>query len=98
LPASPLFPYTTLFRSRVANRIVVGLWGEHLDEPGLSCRGIAGQVAAAGPIVQAIPRWVESVSLGAVERIGSRCVEDACRDARVRSEEHTSELQSPDQL
>src|SRR5256885_11708168 len=64
-PRSPLFPYTTLFRS--------GLAWPYSDLLQLSVKGLdAGRREAAGVI-------------RAIERIG----------VRHRSEEHTSELQSP---
>src|SRR2546422_8084030 len=65
-PRSTLFPYTTLFRSKIGNRgIVATLAGTLLDREGL--------------------RWDLQLSLwGNRNRLGRL----------VRSEEHTSELQS----
>src|SRR3712207_6941769 len=69
-PRSTLFPYTTLFRSRVA--------------------------VAASPRVEFDRALVEG--FGAVEVAGEPVhlgeVVELHRDRRVRSEEHTSELQS----
>src|SRR5437867_9541177 len=59
-PRSTLFPYTTLFRSRVSN------------QPGVVMPGARSSV------------WYHSIS-----------ATRARRSAVVRSEEHTSELQSP---
>src|SRR3712207_8244414 len=74
-PRSTLFPYTTLFRSRVrAVRAVRGL-GQ-----GRGRVEVDGGRRAGGAPVGAVLR---------VEVVGNRVPE-----ARVRSEEHTSELQS----
>src|SRR5947208_7519035 len=62
-PRSTLFPYTTLFRSRVAQRD---------DRAGLGLRAGGVNRARAGAAQRSV--------------------------ARLRSEEHTSELQSPDHL
>src|SRR5258708_10962702 len=60
-PRSTLFPYTTLFRSRLRR--------------GVLARGAFGRL-----------------------RLGGRLRHRRAGDARKRSEEHTSELQSPDHL
>src|SRR2546430_13707922 len=64
-PRSTLFPYTTLFRSRVRER--------------------AGQVRSAAAVrrAEAVRLWARAVGV---------------RAAGVRSEEHTSELQSQSNL
>src|SRR5258708_21521058 len=62
-PRSTLFPYTTLFRSRIHGRFEGAVRGQQIDV----ARRIGGRSAAAHP-------------------------------DRGRSEEHTSELQSPDHL
>src|SRR5690606_41001807 len=82
-PRSPLFPYTTLFRSR---------GGAALRAPMLRC----GCVAAGGaderaPLV-AVPgalRLLRAAIYGITPR---------CPRATARSEEHTSELQSRENL
>src|SRR5438552_14711047 len=83
-PRSPLFPYTTLFRSRGAD---------------LEQRELAGtvveQLRAGDALVElARPFDVADVQGQALERgvHGCRCYYSS------RSEEHTSELQSPDHL
>src|SRR3712207_7292804 len=80
-PRSTLFPYTTLFRSVVAQRL--GGHGQH-DEVGAAERLVdvrGGQDGVgqpdAGQVVAVLP-------LGA----------DGLGQLRARSEEHTSELQS----
>src|SRR5256885_12836678 len=64
-PRSTLFPYTTLFRSRLPPRHVPSAGGRRRDLP--------GQRGVGGPPRRAVWR----------------------RRGRPRSEEHTSELQSP---
>src|SRR3712207_8413156 len=74
-PRSTLFPYTTLFRSRLAH--VVG--GERVRVVGVGLR--QGLLALTFD-------EVEAAHPGDVERLVY------LRELRVRSEEHTSELQS----
>src|SRR5438067_9130082 len=72
-PRSPLFPYTTLFRSDIRDRIHVA------------------RVGAVAPRAEVLQRHVGGVAARRVEarrrRLGGH------RD-QLRSEEHTSELQS----
>src|SRR5258708_9450051 len=81
-PRSTLFPYTTLFRSTKA-------W--QLLKPGL----IGVQVQPSSPS-NAGPREPAPSPAPAEEHGEDRDV--FSRAAGVRSEEHTSELQSPDHL
>src|SRR5258708_16893628 len=89
-PRSTLFPYTTLFRS---------------FRPLLGTRGLPGTLQPSSPL----PNWEEAgiIPLSRADVFGSRhgvhlvLEKDAvpaaiCR--HCRSEEHTSELQSPDHL
>src|SRR3712207_8147410 len=79
-PRSTLFPYTTLFRSDVVDAPIGG--GVHLDQverPPLVRRGADGAPLAGGAVVR----------LEAVD-----CLEEEAGHRRLRSEEHTSELQS----
>src|SRR5690348_18150358 len=81
-PTSTLFPYTTLFRSRlerilVANGEAVGL----LDE----------QTVDAARRNQLL----DSLVAGKVSAITLALLHHAVASQRKRSEEHTSELQSP---
>src|SRR3989454_3511898 len=81
-PRSTLFPYTTLFRS-AAKRwdVVLALLGEHADED-LAWWVDALRGATGSPRLVAV---AQAPSMGLVlraEKLG-------------RSEEHTSELQSP---
>src|SRR5947208_12183879 len=73
-PRSTLFPYTTLFRSRVAG----------------SATGTLG--------VYEVPRLAARAHLGGRDRRARGPRRGGWRGARRRSEEHTSELQSPDHL
>src|SRR5437762_9117187 len=78
-PRSTLFPYTTLFRSRGA--------------PGLVMRPtVGGEEALGRRLVDAGGGGVEHGALGGRGR--PRRVREVL-DGRIRSEEHTSELQSP---
>src|SRR3712207_7321578 len=82
-PRSPLFPYTTLFRSALAEEAVAGVDGlgparlRHLDQH------VAAQVALRGG------RRADEVRLVGRQYVGRQPV-----GLRIRSEEHTSELQS----
>src|SRR5256885_13312492 len=84
-PRSPLFPYTTLSRSVVVARMGRGAcqgMGQELERPGALHRGPAGNAAR------------EEVATGARGWI----TDDPAHAAPCgmgRSEEHTSELQSP---
>src|SRR5207244_11889690 len=79
-PISPLFPYTTLFRSGI---------------PALHQRRRRDPRAAAGPA-----RDVGRIEERLAERAGEPAEIGNCRQTLFdpRSEEHTSELQSPDHL
>src|SRR5205823_14017834 len=81
-PSSPLFPYTTLFRSRRARlRRRDDRLAAAVDDAG---RGRGRLVAAhgAGAAARVAPRFVVAAHTS------------AAAIAAVRSEEHTSELQS----
>src|SRR5437879_7180359 len=78
-PASPLFPYTTLFRSQEEpQRLRPGIVGDQLDQR-LAARERQHLVARVG------------------RRADRRRHQERARQPLVelRSEEHTSELQSP---
>src|SRR5947208_11641208 len=78
-PRSTLFPYTTLFRSRL---------GGELEDLGLAG---TEQVGPRGP------GDLPGAALGDRQE-GLALVPDRADGADERSEEHTSELQSPDHL
>src|SRR2546427_9271726 len=94
-PRSPLFPYTTLFRSDglVA---VHGLGAVPVDDVGLvAVDGLAPVVAH--PFVLVVLDFGELVLLRVQPQLfGARLVLEA--DGVGRSEEHTSELQSQSNL
>src|SRR3712207_7172910 len=78
-PRSTLFPYTTLFRSRVVDRAkdLIKSGGEWISSIALETAAAAHpDVAEAAAVAVPHPRWGERPLL------------------LVRSEEHTSELQS----
>src|SRR3712207_7942013 len=78
-PRSTLFPYTTLFRSTSAPRRLIGLPHRRADTHWEAYRTEVRHVRAAA------------------EQTCSRRSMEACPNgpvARIRSEEHTSELQS----
>src|SRR5256885_9960731 len=83
-PRSTLFPYTTLFRSLL----------EHIERArdGL----VIGGVQAPWPLVlhQHAHHFLQ-VALHAGGHVGARLAKVLEVGGRVRSEEHTSELQSP---
>src|SRR5258708_15369922 len=92
-PRSPLFPYTTLFRSRFRRR------PRELSADGLPAVVRLGVVPAVDDHEHARQRAAERVS-------GMLMVVNGWDNAKAnhsgksvgRSEEHTSELQSPDHL
>src|SRR5258708_25026870 len=83
-PRSTLFPYTTLFRSRLAAPPIGRLALDNLLYAG-------GRATAGGSVTRHVFK----------ERAGGRRVSSSRRGRPWnpgRSEEHTSELQSPDHL
>src|SRR5207248_9155339 len=93
-PSSPLFPYTTLFRSQMPAHLAGGVIaavlarGVHARDPErLDLRGFRGL---------AVTREVQELAL---EIAGDAAREllavELQRGGESRSEEHTSELQSP---
>src|SRR3546814_5067936 len=86
----PLFPYTTLFRS--------GERGGHVVRPVGHRRQRAGQhrELAAHEVAEALPAGIviDAVAVAEVHRHVEQVVDVALVAEAVRSEEHTSELQS----
>src|SRR5258708_30938391 len=91
-PRSTLFPYTTLFRSlsRAGARSIDEIVGhsEYLKASGADQPWVT-ELLDPIPAVEQTPR-------PARHRNGSRSLFDS--RYRIRSEEHTAELQSPDHL
>src|SRR5258708_16140837 len=83
-PRSTLFPYTTLFRSAFFQR-----------GPAVDARGVHhGEVQ----LLVGGTQLVEQVECGVDHVVGTRTGLVHLVDHEDRSEEHTSELQSPDHL
>src|SRR5207244_12201414 len=95
-PTSPLFPYTTLFRSQSASisssygaGLPTGLYGNSVPD-------IAGAFPRDGGV-----EWNGNFGtyLGsAFARVSDPQCGAVAAELKSRSEEHTSELQSPDHL
>src|SRR5437762_5106553 len=82
-PSSTLFPYTTLFRSITGHNLCLDFFGSPSEEEARQGLSIHGEAPSL--------RWRK-------ERIGVRPQEVSLKLSvrlPVRSEEHTSELQSP---
>src|SRR5258706_8011842 len=81
-PRSTLFPYTTLFRSLVQRDLIrPGL----LDRPDLRTHQVGAQeIVGDGKASFAV----------ALKQVKTRIAPEISRNCRLRSEEHTSELQS----
>src|SRR5207244_5381171 len=98
LPRSPLFPYPTLFRSAVAREcdvlLVLGDLINVLDYR--TWDGILVEVFGREAVVEAAELRARGRFDDARTAIRRRTQDPA--EARDRSEEHTSELQSPDHL
>src|SRR5207248_10420748 len=94
-PRPPLFPYTTLFRSRIlVQRVIrggaVGVGVDHAARAMID--GVRDQLRARAAFLKADPRQAREVQ----EAQENDDRTDDRRDAEdLRSEEHTSELQSP---
>src|SRR5207244_6065331 len=92
-PHAALFPYTTLFRSAVVRgREAVadlGAYLEHVEQVG--CNGGCLNLAR-------VPCAGEVVALRGGGRDSREVLRQPAQVVKVRSEEHTSELQSPDHL
>src|SRR5690606_42133780 len=80
-PRSPLFPYTTLFRS-----------GQHQPD------GTVDGAAASGFAVLAFGAAAGGAQAQGRVVAAARHLDFTLRDLRLRSEEHTSELQSRENL
>src|SRR5207244_11346758 len=91
-PIVLLFPYTTLFRSRPFESAVSQHRCRRREFP-------AAGLGAAGPAIARVRRGA-ATNTATVKRLSRRTIRAAgCRHAKpLRSEEHTSELQSPDHL
>src|SRR5258708_8338067 len=91
-PGSPLFPYTTLFRSRFQGLPRVGIILDQQDAP----RTDVGAMALR--CLLAARRIAEITGAAGVARSKGAPTAGNIGIHGIRSEEHTSELQSPDHL
>src|SRR2546430_11511690 len=90
-PRSTLFPYTTLFRSLLAVAALAASW--------YGVRwGIGDTMAEAAPLSYANDPTAAFESAEAAARLAPRDPLAHLTLARLRSEEHTSELQSQSNL
>src|SRR5690606_41829198 len=91
-PGAAPFPYTTLCRSGVA-----GAGGDHGAAE--AARAAVEHPAAGGQVIgKAVVHDVAGAEAGGEERALEAPEAGACRLEFVRSEEHTSELQSRENL
>src|SRR5256885_4031284 len=82
-PRSTLFPYTTLFRSE-----------DHFLSVGLHDRGDGAALVRLGEVPRERVTGFVAMRI-AIEDAVVEVAHVACSGTEVRSEEHTSELQSP---
>src|SRR2546429_6942669 len=96
-PRSTLFPYTTLFRSRVQELVDLSVGDVRLDPPAqLRLLGKGRKMRAVplmGNTVQLLRTHLQENQLDHPEQFEKPLFQNA-RHERLRSEEHTSELQS----
>src|SRR5690606_42136222 len=95
-PTSTLFPYTTLFRSRFAEAETATIDVTHPDGPGTA--RIHMNERAREDRVPGLVRKVLSGDLVFDRTDDWRALSGGVAEADVRSEEHTSELQSRENL
>src|SRR3712207_9584495 len=89
-PRSTLFPYTTLFRSFFSQPVRQVLGG-HVEVVAHK-RHATGSRALPGPAVPLLDPALHDI--GILTQQGSSSCKNALAVLRLRSEEHTSELQS----
>src|SRR5207248_10815130 len=80
-PSSSLFPYTTLFRSGVVQRVAT-------EFPFISALEFKEPIGKGGALI-------EGLKLAPVADVVGYVDADGASPPQARSEEHTSELQSP---
>src|SRR5690606_41918982 len=95
-PSSPLFPYTTLFRS------FADLWQRAGLPPGVLSVVHGGGAGGAGEalVAEVDAGTIDKISFTGSTAVGRRIGEVCGRNLQeiLRSEEHTSELQSRENL
>src|SRR5688500_19476489 len=87
-PGSPLFPYTTLFRSSPDRADVASCYLQTIVFANGSRMDRYGQYVKAGGTVKEVRGQANAVNLNRPPRRPTG-------EPNIRSEEHTSELQSP---
>src|SRR5207237_8666795 len=90
-PISSLFPYTTLFRSRIGTRNAIAVAMALIGAFGIARALVPG---AAGVVLLTFPLGIGMGLAGAMLPVAVK-ERFADRPGFARSEEHTSELQSP---
>src|SRR5207244_12224450 len=91
-PLSTLFPYTTLFRSTALGHCD----GQTAMDDTTALHGLADALTANAGDLDADLEWFARVLEARLK--GYFSAQGAPREDPLRSEEHTSELQSPDHL
>src|ERR1035441_10904764 len=86
-PRSPLFPYTTLFRSRAHDPVALERARHEYADCGIVFCESAAEVADSADALVLVTEWPEYRDLDWEDLVGGM-------RTRLRSEEHTSELQS----
>src|SRR5207244_8418195 len=94
---SALLPYTTLFRSELDDRVGSHSWLTKLERCDHFLAGWSEHTARYGRRAEAVPVVVFVCRSRSRARECAHAADAALRACRAyRSEEHTSELQSPD--
>src|SRR5207244_9537377 len=96
-PLLSSFPYSTLFRSLVGADVGPLRVDDDRDAPDLAHLERARRELAACAL-RLLDRLVQVLDADVAEPVRRRCSFHRLAEAAVRSEEHTSELQSPDHL
>src|SRR5258708_28899977 len=86
-PRSTLFPYTTLFRSSTEIATLAWSLGDAAERDVVGVVIAADPTSAAAELARFVPRVLAVTEPATADHAGA-----------TRSEEHTSELQSPDHL
>src|SRR5690606_41336776 len=96
-PRSPLFPYTTLFRSMRTRRLAAAVAGGIASVMVLSACGASADPGGSDGSTDGVTIDVLAVNLPAQEDL-VKLTEEHFTKKTGRSEEHTSELQSRENL
>src|SRR5690606_41565211 len=94
-PTSPLFPYTTLFRSRLG-QIVTPAWVSKTASASQATKAAKHSWIAALSVASSADHVCELVISMTADHVAPTI--GACARPTIRSEEHTSELQSRENL